>query len=186
MSPKLLNIFLLMLSGVLYFFVITPIYTGFGSLWTPKDGKGIVQLRQSKAKYTVTLEQVGQIITQAENLKKDYLAVPEEDKAKLKQMVPSSVDRVRLLSEITNIGNQSGITLNDLNVTELKSFEDKVRGAYSVSFSVKTSYPRFKEIITNFETSLRLFSTESVAFSAPEKESNPITFNVRMMTYFMK
>lgn len=184
MSPKLLNIFLLMFSGVIYFFFINPVYTGVGSLWTPE--KGIIQLRTDKQRYTSTLDQVGTIVAQAGTLKKEYAGVTDEEKAKMQMMVPNSIDKVRLLSEITNIASQSGTTLDTLNVSDLKSYGDKAVGAYTVTFSIKATYPRFKEIMRNYETSLRLFSTESVAFSASEKETDPITFNVRMMTYYMK
>ena len=185
MSPKLLNILLLLTSVVMYYFVITPLQDGLGTLWTPPEG-GITQLREKKAEYQETINQVASILKQADDLNTDYTSVTDEEKAKLKMMVPDSIDKVRLLSEITNIGNQSGITLNDLVVNELKSSDDKNVGTYTVTFTVKSTYPRFKEIIRNFDTSLRLFSTDSIAFTAQEKETDPLSFNVRILTYFIK
>lgn len=183
MSPKLLNTFLLIASFALYYVVIGPLWTGIGTVWSPAHG--ITDLRSSEAQYANTVDQAADLFRQGKELRSQYEAIDEATKQKMIQMVPASIDPVRLLSEVNNIAAQSGIAITGVTYSE-GGASDKLRGAYDLGFSVKTTYPKFKEFMRNYETSLRLFTLQSVSFSAPDKPDDLMTFQVKLRTYYLK
>lgn len=183
MSPKLLNILLALASFVLYYVLISPLWTGTGSVWSPE--KGVQALRASESNYRDTVNQAQNLFTQGKQLQSQYEAIDEEAKAKMSVMIPQKIDQVGLLSEVDAIANKSGIALTNVTAVEGTSL-DKDRGAYDVTFTVKTSYSKFKDFMRNYETSLRLFTLQSVSFVAPEKPDDLITFKVILRTYYLK
>jgi hypothetical protein len=184
MSPKLLATFLLLSSGVLYYFVISPLYTGVGDLWTP--AVSVVSGRQQVIQYTQALNRANDIVAEADALRNDYKKISEEDKQKINIMLPASIDRTRLLSEMVNMTNTIGVTVKDMNVSEGVAPASGEPGMFNVSFGLTTSYPRFKELVRKFETNLRLFRLESVTFSQNEKDQEAISFTVRFSTFYLK
>lgn len=183
MSPKLLKLLLLVLTFTIYYLVISPLYTGKGALWQPE--KSIGALRDLNAQYDQTLSQADDLYKQAEQLRREYAAIDETSKQKMLKMVPKSIDPVRLLSELNIIAAASGISLGGVSYSDTAK-EINLAGGYQLSFTIKTSYQKFKEFMSNYENSLRLFTLHSVAFSAPEKETDLISFQVRLTTYYLK
>ncbi len=183
MSPKLLNILLLVASFALYYLLIGPLWSGTGSVWSP--GQGITELRNLEAQYRETVSQAADLFNKGKELRAQYESIDDMTKQKMGQMVPASIDAVRLLSEVGNIANRSGIAPTNLSYNE-GVLVDKLRGTYDISFTVKTSYPKFKEFMRNYETSLRLFTLQSVSFSAPENPDDLISFQVKLRTYYLK
>ena len=183
MSPKLLNIFLAVASFVLYYVVIGPLWTGVGPVWSPE--KGVQALRASETNYQETVNQAQDLFTQGKQLQSQYEAIDEAAKQKMGVMIPQKIDQVGLLSEVDAIASKSGVALSNVTATESGAL-DKDRGAYDVAFTVKTSYPKFKEFMRNYENSLRLFTLQSISFVAPEKPDDLITFKVMLRTYYLK
>lgn len=179
MTPKLLNILLIVLSWLLYSYVVDPLYSGTSSFLFD-DGQGFKSLIEKRNAYDKTIEEVPKIIKQANDAKKVFDTLPEEDKKKILTMVPVSVNDIKLMSEVTNIGNESGVPLDGMDI------KDKGNGLYIVSFTVTTTYTNFKNIIKVWENSMRLFTLESVTFSPGKTEEDPIKFNVELSTYYMK
>lgn len=182
MSKNLLNLLLVVVTFAMYFLVIGPLYKGTGGVWQPEQS--IKSLREMNSQYNVTLEQAESLFAQAETLKNQYSKISEEDKAKMKIMVPDSIDKVRLLSEMVNISSITNMPYSDLSYSD--GTNQPGRGSATISFSVETSYPKFKEFIDAIEKSMRLFSIQNVSFAAPEKEGDPIKFQVKLETYYMK
>jgi hypothetical protein len=183
MSKNLLYLLLISASFALYFIAIKPLYTGAGGVMQPE--KGIKDLRTLNSQYDDTLSRADALMNQAESMHAQYSRVTEEDKAKMAVMVPDSIDKVRLLSETLGIAMDAGFALNDLSYAESGGVLGG-KGGISLSFSVKTTYPRFKVLMNNFEKSMRLFSIESVSFTAPEKETDLTTYQVKLQTYYLK
>jgi hypothetical protein len=183
MSKTTLKLLLAVSTFAVYYLVISPIYSGVGVLWQPSQS--VEALQSLNAQYSDALVQANTLRQQAESLKSDYTKVPEEQKAEMQVMVPDSVDKVRLLSEISGIISQSGLASKDLAVSDSVSSLDHT-GAVAITFSVRTTYENFKALMDKFEKSLRLFSISSVSFSAPEKEGDLTQYTVRLETYYIK
>lgn len=183
MSPKLINLLLIVGSFALYYVIISPLYSG--ELRVINLGQGVSSLRSTYINSTRTLDQVKSLEAEAKTLQAKYAGIKEESKRQMDVMVPSSVDPVRLVSEVSNIANQTGLSLNDVSYSENTNI-GVGKGAYIVSFSVKTTYQSFKELMRNFETSLRLFNVLATNFAVSQTDSALINYQVKLETYYMK
>lgn len=163
---------------------MAPLWNGNGSLWSPSGG-GIKTLISKESQYAETSSKAEELFQKGEKLKSEYEAVDDATKQKMLLMVPLKIDKIRLLSEIDKIANDSGIALTNVSVND-SPLPDKLKGSYSVSFNVKTTYTKFKEFMINYENSLRLFTLDSINFSAPEKIDDAIDFKVTLKTYYLK
>lgn len=183
MSKNLLHLLLIISTFALYFVVIKPLYTGAGGVMQPEQS--IQRLQLLNRQYDDTLSQADSLFSQAETLRAQYSKITDADKAKMAIMVPDSIDKVHLLSEVRSVGEDAGFALSDIMYTEVGNALDS-KGVVSISFSVKTTYPRFKALMDNFEKSMRLFSVDSVSFSSPGKEGELTTYQVKLLTYYLK
>jgi hypothetical protein len=180
---KTLKLLLAISTFAVYYLIISPLYTGAGTLWQPNQS--IQALQSLNTQYDNTLVEATTLRQQAESLKAEYTQVSDEQKARMSVMVPTSIDRVRLLSEISSIINQTGLSVQDISVSDSVSTLDNT-GAVMVTFSVSTTYDSFKALMDKLEKSLRLFSVSSIAFTSPEKEGDLTRYTVRMETYYIK
>lgn len=178
MSPKLLNILLLISSLVMYYYVVNPLYSG-ADMGLISPDKSIQKLVEERNTYKKTIEVVPDIIKKAKDTKKQYDELLEEDRKKILVMVPVAVNDIKLMSEVTNIGAKSGVVLDSMGI------KDK-GGEYSVSFSVTTTYTNFKNIMKYWEKSMRLFNLQSVSFSPGKTPEDIVKFNIELSTYYMK
>lgn len=181
MSKNLLTLLLAVASFAVYYLAVGPIYNGTGGVWQPSAS--IQSLKVLNKQYDETLSQADTLLGQADQLRAQYMGLTEEQKSVMKIMVPDSIDKVRLLSEVSNVLLKSGFAPNDLSFAD--GVSSSSRGASAISFSVRTTYPKFKELMDDFEKSMRLFSVQSISFSS-DKESDISTYQVKLETYFIK
>lgn len=181
MSKKLLNLLLIVATFAIYYLAISPLYKGTGGVWQP--AQSIQSLSQLNKQYSETIAQAESLLSQADTLRAQYARITPEQREKMFVMVPDAIDKVRLLSEVTNIAASSGLPIADLSYME--GNVSGSRGMVGISFTVRTTYPKFKEFIDAFEKSMRLFSVQSVTFSAPI-EGEITTYQVRLDTYYLK
>lgn len=178
MSPKYLNLLLLILSWVLYSYIVNPLYSGTESLLFPPSDS-ISTLTHTRDTYDKTIDAIPGLIAQSIAAKKQYESISADDKKNILVMVPVAVNDIKLMSELTNIGAAT-VPLDGMSI------KDKGNGEYSVSFSIMTTYTNFKKVMAEWERSMRLFRLESVAFSPGKTEEEIIKFNVELSTYYMK
>lgn len=183
MSKNLLNLLLIVTVFAMYYLAIGPLYNGTGGVWQPAES--IPQLRAMNAQYDTTLAQADALYNQAQTLRAQYANVSPEQKQKMELMVPNSIDKIRLLDEVDAIAKETGLALDSLSYSEGASASTAL-GAAGVSFIVKTNYPKFKELMDNFEKSLRLYSVQTVTFASPSKEGDLTSYQVKLTTYFLK
>lgn len=179
MTPKLLNTLLLGISFFLYTYVASPLYYGKTSMLFP-EGESIKMLTEKNSTYTKTIEALPALTAKAIAAEAAYKSIGEKDKNTILVMVPTEINEIKLMSEITDIGAATGLPLDSMGI------KDKGNGEYSVSFSVVTTYTNFKTIMKFWENSMRLFRLQSVTFSPGKKEDDPIKFSVELSTYYMK
>lgn len=183
MSKSLLNLLLVVATFAVYYLLIGPLYTGTGGMWQPAES--VQSLKQMNTQYDETLAQADDLYNQAETLKSQYMRVSNDQKAVMQVMVPDSIDKVRLMSEVNSIIEQSGLQPSELAYLDNTS-NNNTRNTAGISFSVKTTYPAFKKMMDNFEKSMRLYSIQNVMFTASDKDGEPTTYQVKLETYYLK
>jgi Tfp pilus assembly protein PilO len=182
MSKKLLNILLLTATFALYYLVMAPVYKGTGGPWQPD--KTVQMLKQENNQYTEAVIQADSLYSQAETLKAQYSAISDDQKKTMLVMVPDSIDKVRLLSEVNSIASSVGLPFTGLTASD-GSVGQNGRSSIAISFSVKTTYPKFKDLMATLEKSMRLFSVQSIAFVAPD-DAGLTQYQVKLETYYLK
>lgn len=181
MSKNLLTTLLIVVTFSMYYLVIRPLYSGVGSIWQPE--KSIQSLKTLNKEHDTALLQAEDLASKAKNLEDAYKKVSSSDKEKMAVMVPSSIDKVRLISEIHTVASGIGVSLGEISYSETTL---QSKGTAVVTFTVKTTYEKFKELLDLYEKSLRLLAVKGVTFTTPEKAGDPVTYQVRLETYFMK
>ncbi len=164
MSPKILNILLVVLSGVLYMYVIDPLYTGNGTLWVPSGS--ISTLKALNEQYSATLAQIDTVQQGVDGLHNDYSKLSVEDQEKIKTMLPNTVDEIKLRHEVLTIAAKSGlgVALQNLNVKK-SQIPYKGYPYYVVTFSLQSRYTPFKKLIEAYDRNLRFYNLETVSLS---------------------
>ena len=164
MSPRLLNILLILLPIVLYYGYINPAYTGEpGLIWTPEIS--IQDLQLQNVQYQDTINQVSFIDQQVKSTNSDYQKIDPDLKKKVETMLPDTIDPIKLRNEIITIAANSNIALTNLSVDK----DTKGGNFYLVTFDLKARYPAFKKFMENYEKNQRLFILESANISRQEK-----------------
>lgn len=181
MSKGLLKTFLLLATFSVYYLVMKPLYTGAGGVIQPEQS--IVTLQNLNKQHDDTLSQAESLVKKARDLQQNYNNISDKDKQDMSVMVPDSMDQIRLLNEVRNLGQDAGFDL--ANLTYANGTISNSRSSASISFAVKTTYPRFKELMANFEKSKRLYSIQDISFTSPDKEGDLIMFNVKLVTYYL-
>jgi Pilus assembly protein, PilO len=155
------------------------LYTGVSSSLYEVSA-GVSSLKSSIAEYDLAIGQVDGLIKDSSSLQKEYDGFNEETRKNIMVMIPQNVEELRLLSEMSSIATDSSIALEGLAV------KDKGSGKYSITFTVKTTYQKFKDFITRYEKSMRLLSLDSVNFNAGLSDDDIIKFTVGLSTYYLK
>ncbi len=187
MSKTLLNLLLIITSVACYYIIISPIYFGGGYVYDVPADQSIIKLREFKNSNEEDSNKLKEAIVKINDLKKEYEGIDQYTQDRLNIMIPDSINNVRLMSEITTLMSSFGLPASGISIT--KEVEDKKLpgiGIYSISFSTKGSYFDLKDLLSKLETSMRLFSVQSVSFSPSEKPDEPMTVSIKMNTYYIK
>lgn len=180
-------IFLFLLSGVLGYEVLMPLYNGEGSsLYTP--GRGYTVLKQNIVNYDASLAQATGIVKKADDFKQKYANIKIEDVETLKIMVPDDIDEVKLRSEFSSILSNAGYPSNEISVSK-KGDSQAIPGAgvYLISFAIEdSSYEKLKEMIYTLERSKRIFAIKSISVQHAEKVGELSKFTISLETYYLK
>lgn len=171
MSPKLFNILLILTPVALYLGYIDPFYNGVpGLIWTPEKNLNILKLEN--VQHINAISQLDLIKSESEQLLKNYKAIDPKVIEKVNNLLPDSIDPVKLRNDITSIAAESGLALTGLSVvSEVDS--------YKVSFSVRSKYLPFKSFMERYEKSTRMFVLENLSIGRPDESKQNQTNEVK-------
>lgn len=172
MTPKTLTILMVLISVVLYYGFITPLRDGTpGMIWTPEYSIPTLQSRSSS--YAEAIAQISAIESGALKLNNDYLSVSSTTVEKSLIMLPDSIDKIKILDEVTAIANKAGISITNVVVTEESRFRSVNNvSSYTVAFSMRSRYSTFKRLMQEYEKNMRFFVIKQISIG--RSESNAI------------
>jgi hypothetical protein len=193
MSKSIINLFLIVIIVGIYIFVIYPLQKGGGSVFGLT--KSISELTTLNNDLTNNQEQSRKLTDKAGQYKSAYetLTTPdqfnrpsvEED---LISMIPKSVDPVRLEEEVVRILGEKGFAVDNISYSLNPQNANNNYGVYTINFSTKGDYKRFKDVIHSFEISKRIYVIKSIQLkssSALDGGDNNMQFQLRLETYYM-
>ncbi len=169
MSPKLLNILLVMLPVVIYVTVIDPLNTGVGTIWSPENS--ISTLQSLNEQYTVALDNTDMIEKGVEAVYRDYKKIDPDVLIKNDYMLSNSVDVAKIRNEVVDIASKQGIAIDGLEVVKDRK-GGKIAEFYLVTFSLKSRYLPFKKLLEEFDKNMRFYTIESLSVARQKIDQN--------------
>lgn len=152
---------------------------------------GVIFLKEELVKYDDILNSSTKIVSQRDILVAKKNTISEVDKARLERLLPSNIDNIRLIIEISKIAEGRNLIAKNIsvgNMTQLMTDsigqDSTPYGTLSLKFTVNSSYNNFLNFLKDLENNLRLLDVTDISFSA--SESGFYDFNVSLNTYWLK
>lgn len=105
MNKNIIAIVLMIVGIGIYFTISSPMY----------DETKAISEKNDKLKEA--LKSVEETIKTRDEITAKYLSIPEEDRARLDKMLPSSVDNIRLVIDLNNLAQQKGLNISNLKAS---------------------------------------------------------------------
>ena len=188
----ILPIILIASSFAVFFGYVDPNYKGTPGANTSDYSKaGVITLREESKKYDDILRTSTQIISQRDVLVAKKNTITEADKARLERMLPSNIDNIRLIIEISKIAEGRNLVAKNISVGDMtKTSTDTIGpsnssyGTLTLKFTVNSSYNNFINFLKDLENNLRLVDVTDISFTATD--TGFYDFNVSLNTYWLK
>jgi len=181
MFKFIIPIFLIILSGGLFFSYIDPAYTEMGDL---KEEQGEYNDALTKSKELREIR--GQLLGK-------YNTFSEEDIKRLEKLLPDNIDNVRLIMEINHIAVRNGGMIRSVEVNSVVT-DDSEKGnlgpnldgyeSTGLSFTVEAKYDDFVNFISDLGDSLRV--VDIIDYSLKSGWEDVYKHDVSIKTYWLK
>jgi Tfp pilus assembly protein PilO len=178
-------IILILVSVGVFFFFIDP------------QKKELNVKLEEKNKNEVTMQKATELRVANGALNESYKKISKEERAKLSQILPDTVDNVRLILDINNIATKYGILLKGISISGGPADEGKevsrgtsasaagqLYGTIQLSFSFSASYDIFKLFVKDLEDSLRLVDITDISIGSSEGDF--YNYSITLNTYWLR
>lgn len=174
----LIPIFLILLSGALFWVFINPHYMA------------VKELQEQVARFDEALTRSQELISTRDALLSKYNTFQSRDLERLAKILPDTVDNVRLTLDIDSIGEKYGMAIRNVSVKDMPKSATAVGpstdpfGSIVLQFGTSGSYENFVRFLADLEQSLRIVDVTDIAFTASETDFNQYT--VSLTTYWLQ
>jgi Tfp pilus assembly protein PilO len=194
---------LIIVSVGMFFFFIDPKY---------QDIKTLQAEIQENNKIVDIAKQLTNRKTQVEN---QYNQISSAEKSDLEKLLPDAIDNVRLILDINNIAETTGVLIKDMDIktqqeptasntlissegfdssifstndSALQYVDSTKIGVMSFSFSATAQYSNFIEFLSQLERSKRIMDIRSIEIMRETNESGTTFFDYKVTfdTYWLK
>lgn len=151
------------------------------------SGKSIKELKIDIKKYKEAEEKIRQVEEKKDGLQTKYNSISEEDRDKLKKVLPKEIDMIRLIVDITTHASNYGMSLKNIEIgkgaNSISNYSRPGDGSVPASiaskypsadlgFEVNGSYSKIVDFLGSLEKSLRIVDLGSVSIGLPGVNSN--------------
>jgi hypothetical protein len=192
MSQTILQIALLLISGVAVFSFVMPTFS---------EIRGV---QDETAEYALALENAYQSKQRLDSLVNTMEGYSAQEQYRLDLFIPNEIDIVRLSYDLEMLIEKQGLFLNTFTVEDEEKIPDPVSTSAALSdsaadefgtaiteertvasqdmvISLSGTYPQFKAFLASVEQSAQLIDVVSVSFE--NTDSDIIQFEVTLRTY---
>ena len=149
-------------------------------------------LTQERAELSAALDSAQKIQVVREALQERYNAFKPTDLNRLAKMLPSHVDNVRLVIDISNMATAYGMVLKNIQIQQTVGTAKNGTGVIKndgpehldFRFGVSGSYEALKLFLADLGKSLRIVDITDLTFSA--KDADVYDFTVGLRTYWLQ
>jgi len=187
----ILPLILIVSSFAVFFGYVDPNYKSGVDNSSDYPKADIIFLKSELAKYDDILNSSTKIVSQRDVLIAKKNTITEIDKARLERLLPSNIDNIRLIIEISKIAEGRSLVAKNISVGDMmKTSSDTIGqdntpyGTLSLKFTVNSSYNNFLNFLQDLENNLRLLDISDISFNSTE--SGFYDFNVSLNTYWLK
>jgi len=182
------NIFLIILSFAVFYFLTLPIYNGGGQN-VLDISKSLQTLSKEKDDYESAIKSVDGHLQKIKLVNSSYEAISRSGNiSELQNMIPTDVDPVAVVNELSGITIQSGMRISSPKFADDIENNKKNYNTLTIDFSVKGTYQDLKSLLRNIENSQRIYNIKSVSFSSSfdTKATSILTYQISIETYYLK
>ncbi len=186
----IMPIILIVASVAVFFGYVDPNYKS-GTPSNPSDYStyGVTDLKSELANYEDISKKSTEITQKRDSLIKKRNSIDENEQARLKTLLPSNVDNIRLIIEVNRIAAKRNLVLKNISFTEGKDTSsigsaNTPYGTLTLKFTVTASYNNFLNLLTDLESNLRLLDITDISFNS--SDTGLYDFNVSLNTYWLK
>jgi len=184
-------IILIASSIAIFFGYVDPNYrNGVNQSGGPYTGADIVFLKSEVAKYKAIINSSTEIVSNRDSLIAKKNTITESDKSRLEKLLPSNIDNIRLIMEISKIAEDRGLVAKNIFVGDMTKTTDTIGssnslyGTLSLKFTVNSSYNNFLNLLQDLENNLRLLDITDINFNSAD--SGFYDYSVTLNTYWLK
>jgi len=188
MNRNITGLILIVLAVGIYFTYTSGQISALGAIQTTNAG------------YLSAITNAKKLIELRDSVLKQYNGISDQDKARLDKIVPSSIDNVRLMIDISGIAEDHGLTLSGLTTSAdtavtggnsaastpavtNSSTSQNTPSTVTVNFSVTTTYDNFISLLQDLERSLRILDVTHITLTP--SNTGIYTYGVALNTYWL-
>lgn len=180
MGRVLLPVFLLIVSIAIFF--------GF----TDKKYQEIKRLKVEEAQLAKALDDWSTLASQIQGLTDAKAKIIKTNLDKLENLLPNSIDNIRLILDIDQIAEKHGLAIKNVRVGDIAKAasgnstpsDTTPLGTVTISFAVSAEYDVFRQFIQDVEKSERLVDIVSIILK--NSETGRYEYDVMLRTYWLK
>ena len=165
------------------------------------DAAQIVQTENSQ--YQSALNNATQLIKYRDQVRTDYNNLSDTDRARLKKMIPDTVDNIRLVIEMNSIALKHNLTLSGVSASVsggprsttptsiaigrqngVTPITNATLDTVTLSFGVSTTYEEFISFLKDIESNLRIMDITHLSLSA--SDNGTYNYSVSLKTYWLR
>lgn len=187
----IIPIILIASSFAVFFGYVDPNYKGSANPDTTDYTKdGIVFLKSELANYEKILESSAVIVKQRDGLIQKKDTITTADQTRLETLLPSNIDNIRLILEISQIAQSRNLIAKNISVGDMTQNTDAIGqdnslyGTLSLKFTVNSTYANFLNLLNDLENNLRLLDITDISFSSTD--NGLYDFTIGLNTYWLK
>lgn len=160
-------------------------------LFTSPRFARVTELSNQVAEFDSALDRSKELVSLRDALLTRYNSIPTEDVERISTMIPDSIDTVRLIIDIDALATRYGMSLNNISIGSPDDAaagigpSGDIYGKLELSFSVASTYDRFRAFLGDLERSLRIIDVSSIVFGTPT-EAGITPYTVTFTTYWLK
>ncbi len=180
---NLMPILLILVSVGLFYLHIDPRY------------ETIRSLQDEKGQYEDALEKAKELEEVRDNLLTKYNTLPKDDLIRLERLIPTNLNTVKLIADLSAVAGPYGAALKNITVTEAvgdnaqEVLAGGTRRPYettTIALKFSATYEKMTAFLKDIEKSLQLVDVKSVAFESKDTASGIYDYSVTVQTYWLK
>lgn len=196
------SISLLIISGLLFFIIVNPLYSS------------VSELRTEVQTYNLALDNSTELQKTRDGLVDTYKNIKEENREKLEHFLPNTVNNIKFILEVERIANLHSMSIKNIKFDTSKQDASKTTangttsviksndpssalpyGTFPIEFTTEGTYDTFSLFLKDLERNLRLVDVKSISFTVPTGATdkagagpnpNIYSYSLKVETYWLK